>query len=123
MQPLRTLPFNDQCVQELEKLLERAKQGHMNWFGYAFCEGPISGSNNFVGELGCFYAGHYGLQRCAKQVMERLDQMPAPLPTRDKPLSDRSRGASACQQTYRLSRICARRWAYSSSDRSPWPRN
>lgn len=87
MQPLRKLPFNDLVVKELEALLERAKKGHMNWLGYSFCEGPLSGSNHFVGELGCFFAGHYGLQRCAKQVMERLDQMPAPRPTRDKPLN------------------------------------
>ncbi len=78
MQKFEKMPFNDVCVAALEKLLERAKEGRINWFGYSICEGPLYGEDGFCGELSSFYTGHYGLAHCAKRVMERLDQMPAP---------------------------------------------
>lgn len=78
MQKFEKMPFNDTCVAALEKLLERAREGRINWLGYSICEGPLYGEDGFCGELSSFYTGHYGLIHCAHRVMERLDAMPAP---------------------------------------------
>lgn len=85
MQKFEKMPYNDVVVAELEMLLGIAKQGKINWFGYSMCEGPLHGYNNFVGEMGSYYAGHYGLIHCADRVKERLNQSPGPVPTRDAP--------------------------------------
>lgn len=78
MQKFEKMPFNDVCVATIEALLERAKQGRISWLGYAVCEGPLSVDDAFVGDLQCFYSGHFGLQRCANRTMERLNHMAAP---------------------------------------------
>src|SRR5262245_2988613 len=85
MQKFEKMPFNEQVVSTLEQLLERAKLGRMNWLGYSICEGPLHGEDGFVGELGSFYTGHYGLTHCAKRVMQRLDDMPAPVTNLEPP--------------------------------------
>lgn len=77
MQPFEKMPYNDVCVETMEKLLTQAKQGRINFFAFSVCEGPMHGYDGFVGEVGAFYTGHYGLHRCAKRLMAQLDSMQA----------------------------------------------
>ncbi len=74
MQPFEKMPFNDTCVDTLEKLLDHAKKGRVNFVAYSICEGAQQGYDGFVGEMSAFYTGYYGLQRCSKRLMARLDE-------------------------------------------------
>jgi hypothetical protein len=74
VRPFEKMPFNDTCVETLEKLLDHAKKGRVNFVAFSICEGPLQGYDGFVGEMASFYTGYYGLQRCSKRLMARLDE-------------------------------------------------
>lgn len=85
MQPFEKMPFNDVCVEAIEKLSERAKLGRINFVAWSVAEGPLYGDNGFCGEQSAFYAGHYGLVHCAKRIMDRMDAGLAPIRSIDGP--------------------------------------
>lgn len=85
MRPFERAPFNNEVVAHLELLLERAKAGAMNFFAYAYAEGPIYGENAFLGDVQAFYNGYYGLHECATRVMEQLRTLNAPMENSSAP--------------------------------------
>ncbi len=56
MQPFEKMPFNDTCVEAIEKLLEIAKKGRVSFVAFSICEGAQQGYDGFVGELSSFYS-------------------------------------------------------------------
>jgi hypothetical protein len=85
MQKFERMPYNDTCVETLEKLLKQAKEGRINFFAFSICEGPMHGYDGFVGEMASFYTGYYGLHRCAKRIMAKLEDLQQEERTTDGP--------------------------------------